>query len=64
MAHLKETDEEFDARQEAYSNQPDKDIVDGKFVKLKINDLTGMDLISASKMNIAAMKFANESKTI
>lgn len=36
MAHLKETNEEFDARYEAYFNQPDKDNVDGKFVKLSM----------------------------
>lgn len=36
MAHLKETDEEFDARYKAYFNQPDKDTVDGQFVKLSM----------------------------
>lgn len=57
MAHLKETNEEFDARYEAYFNQPDKDTIDGKFCQA-IND-SGMDQIPESKMIIAAMKFAN-----
>lgn len=53
MAHHTETDEEFDARYEAYFNRAD---IDGWEIRKAMNDLTGMDLIPEPKIIIAAMK--------
>lgn len=53
MAHHTETDEEFDARYEAFFNRPD---IDGWEIRKAMNDLTGMDLIPEPKIIIAAMK--------
>lgn len=48
-----ETDEEFDARYEAYFNRPD---IDGWEVRKGMNDLQGMDLVPEPKIIIAALK--------
>uniref|UniRef100_A0A1B6JRY1 Cytochrome c oxidase subunit 5A, mitochondrial n=1 Tax=Homalodisca liturata TaxID=320908 RepID=A0A1B6JRY1_9HEMI len=53
MAHHAETDEEFDARYEAYFNRPD---IDGWEIRKAMNDLCGMDLVPEPKIIIAAMK--------
>lgn len=53
MSHHAETDEEFDARYEAYFNRPD---IDGWEIRKAMNDLTGMDLVPEPKIVIAALK--------
>lgn len=53
MSSHAETDEEFDARYEAYFNRPD---IDGWEIRKAMNDLTGMDLVPEPKIVIAALK--------
>jgi len=48
-----ESDEEFDARYEAYFNRPN---IDGWEIRKAMNDLHGMDLIPEPKIISAAMK--------
>ena len=48
-----ETDEEFDARYEAYFNRPD---IDGWEVRKAMHDLTGMDLVPEPKIVAAALR--------
>ncbi|KFM67562.1 Cytochrome c oxidase subunit 5A, mitochondrial, partial [Stegodyphus mimosarum] len=48
-----ETDEEFDARYEAYFNRPD---IDEWEIRKAMNDLQGMDLVPEPKIIIAALK--------
>ncbi|KAG8197905.1 hypothetical protein JTE90_020284 [Oedothorax gibbosus] len=48
-----ETDEEFDARFEAYFNRPD---IDEWEIRKGMNDLQGMDLVPEPKIIIAALK--------
>ncbi|XP_067666705.1 cytochrome c oxidase subunit 5A, mitochondrial-like [Haliotis asinina] len=50
---VQESDEEFDARYEAYFNRPD---IDGWEVRKAMNDLQGYDLIPEPKIIIAALK--------
>ncbi|RWS20160.1 cytochrome c oxidase subunit 5A-like protein, partial [Leptotrombidium deliense] len=49
----KETDEEFDARYEAYFNNPK---IDGWEIRKGINDMHGMDLVPEPKIIIACLK--------
>nr|ABI52811.1 cytochrome c oxidase subunit Va [Argas monolakensis] len=51
--HSTETDEEFDARYEAYFNRKD---IDGWEIRKAMNDLQGMDLVPEPKIVIAALK--------
>ncbi|XP_013787325.1 cytochrome c oxidase subunit 5A, mitochondrial-like [Limulus polyphemus] len=51
--HSTETDEEFDARYEAYFNRTD---IDGWDVRKAMNDLQGMDLVPEPKIMIAALR--------
>ncbi|XP_054278010.1 cytochrome c oxidase subunit 5A, mitochondrial [Macrosteles quadrilineatus] len=53
MAHHSESDQEFDARYEAYLNRSD---IDGWEIRKAMNDLAGMDLVPDPKIVIAAMK--------
>ncbi|GFS80906.1 cytochrome c oxidase subunit 5A, mitochondrial [Nephila pilipes] len=48
-----ESDEEFDARYEAYFNRPD---IDEWEIRKAMNDLQGMDLVPEPKIIIAALK--------
>ncbi|XP_023217475.1 cytochrome c oxidase subunit 5A, mitochondrial-like [Centruroides sculpturatus] len=48
-----ETDEEFDARYEAYFNRKD---IDGWEIRKAMNDLHGMDVVPEPKIIIAALK--------
>lgn len=48
-----ETDEEFDARYEAYFNRKD---IDGWEIRKAMTDLHGMDLVPEPKIIIAALK--------
>jgi len=48
-----ETDDEFDARYEAYFNRPD---IDGWEIRKAMNDLHGMDLVPEPKIITAALK--------
>ena len=48
-----ETDEEFDARYEAYFNRPE---IDEWEIRKAMNDLQGMDLVPEPKIIIAALK--------
>ncbi|XP_015520629.1 cytochrome c oxidase subunit 5A, mitochondrial [Neodiprion pinetum] len=48
-----ESDEEFDARYEAFFNRPD---IDGWEIRKAMNDLAGMDLIPEPKIICAALK--------
>jgi len=50
---VEETDEEFDARYEAYFNRPD---IDGWEVRKAMHDLTGMDLVPEPKLVAAALR--------
>ncbi|XP_071118846.1 cytochrome c oxidase subunit 5A, mitochondrial-like [Haliotis cracherodii] len=50
---VQESDEEFDARYEAYFSRPD---IDGWEVRKAMNDLQGYDLIPEPRIIIAAMK--------
>ncbi|KAG9510790.1 Cytochrome c oxidase subunit 5A, mitochondrial, partial [Fragariocoptes setiger] len=50
---VEETDEEFDARFEAYFNRPD---IDGWEIRKGINELHGYDLVPEPKIIIAALK--------
>nr|ACT31598.1 cytochrome c oxidase subunit Va protein-like protein [Artemia franciscana] len=50
--HKTESDEEFDARYEAFFNRPD---IDGWEIRKAMNDLAGMDLIPEPKIVIAAL---------
>uniref|UniRef100_U5EVZ7 Cytochrome c oxidase subunit 5A, mitochondrial n=1 Tax=Corethrella appendiculata TaxID=1370023 RepID=U5EVZ7_9DIPT len=52
-SHSSETDEEFDARYEAYFNRPD---IDHWEARKAMNDLLGMDLVPEPKIVIAALK--------
>ncbi|XP_064474726.1 cytochrome c oxidase subunit 5A, mitochondrial-like [Ornithodoros turicata] len=51
--HSTETDEEFDARYEAYFNRKD---IDGWEIRKAMNDLQGMDVVPEPKIVIAALK--------
>ncbi|XP_013781698.1 cytochrome c oxidase subunit 5A, mitochondrial-like [Limulus polyphemus] len=51
--HSSETEEEFDARYEAYFNRSD---IDGWDVRKAMNDLQGMDLVPEPKIISAALK--------
>ena len=53
MSKSAETDEEFDARYEAYFNRPD---IDGWEVRKAMQDLTNMDLIPEPKLIAAALR--------
>lgn len=53
MSSQSETDEEFDARYEAYFNRPD---IDGWEIRKAMNDLAGMDLVPEPKIVTAALK--------
>ncbi|XP_055696589.1 cytochrome c oxidase subunit 5A, mitochondrial [Lutzomyia longipalpis] len=48
-----ETDEEFDARYEAYFSRPD---IDGWQLRKGMNDILGMDLVPEPKIIIAGLK--------
>ncbi|KAJ8670401.1 hypothetical protein QAD02_001660 [Eretmocerus hayati] len=48
-----ETDEEFDARYEAYFNRPD---IDHWEIRKAMNDLAGMDLVPEPRIICAAMR--------
>ncbi|CAL1293627.1 unnamed protein product, partial [Larinioides sclopetarius] len=48
-----ESDEEFDARYEAYFNRPE---IDEWEIRKAMNDLQGMDLVPEPKIIIAALK--------
>ncbi|XP_063976960.1 cytochrome c oxidase subunit 5A, mitochondrial [Diachasmimorpha longicaudata] len=50
---VQETDEEFDARYEAFFNRPD---IDHWEIRKAMNDLAGMDLVPEPKIVIAALK--------
>lgn len=52
-SHSTETDEQFDARYEAYFNRPD---IDGWEARKAMNELIGMDLIPEPKIIIAGLK--------
>jgi len=52
-SHSTETDEEFDARYEAYFNRPD---IDGWEARKVMNELIGMDLVPEPKIIIAGLK--------
>ncbi|KAK2151281.1 hypothetical protein LSH36_368g01062 [Paralvinella palmiformis] len=52
-SHVKESDEEFDARYEAAFNDPN---TDGWLIRKLMNDLHGYDLVPEPKIIIAAMK--------
>lgn len=52
-SHSTESDEEFDARYEAYFNRPN---IDGWEVRKAFNDLLGMDLVPEPKLIIAGLK--------
>lgn len=51
--HSTESDEEFDARYEAYFNRPD---IDGWELRKAMNDLAGMDLVPEPKIICAALR--------
>ncbi|CAG0895512.1 unnamed protein product [Darwinula stevensoni] len=51
--HSTETDEEFDARYEAYFNRKD---IDGWELRKAMNDLTTMDLVPEPKLISAALR--------
>ncbi|KAH9370383.1 hypothetical protein HPB48_006699 [Haemaphysalis longicornis] len=51
--HSQETDEEFDARYEAYFNRKD---IDGWEIRKAMNDLQGFDVVPEPKIVIAALK--------
>ncbi|KAK8731947.1 hypothetical protein OTU49_007349 [Cherax quadricarinatus] len=51
--HSTETDEELDARYEAYFSRSD---IDGWEIRKAMNDLCGMDLVPEPKIVIAALK--------
>lgn len=51
--HSTETDEEFDARYEAYFNRKE---IDAWEIRKAMNDLQGMDLVPEPKIVIAALK--------
>lgn len=53
MSSHAETDEQFDARYEAYFNRPD---IDGWQVRKGMNDILGMDLVPEPKIVSAALK--------
>lgn len=52
-SHSTETDEQFDARYEAYFNRPD---IDAWEARKAMNDLLGMDLVPEPKIIIAGLK--------
>ncbi|XP_050090613.1 cytochrome c oxidase subunit 5A, mitochondrial [Anopheles aquasalis] len=52
-SHSNETDEEFDARYEAYFSRPE---LDGWEARKAMNDLLGMDLVPEPKIIISALK--------
>lgn len=52
-SHSSETDEQFDARYEAYFNRPD---IDGWQVRKGMNDILGMDLVPEPKIIISGLK--------
>lgn len=54
-SHSTETDEQFDARYEAYFNRPD---IDAWEARKAMNDLLGMDLIPEPKIIVAGLKAA------
>lgn len=51
--HSTESDEEFDARYEAYFNRTD---IDGWEIRKAMNDLAGMDLVPEPKIICAALR--------
>uniref|UniRef100_A0A023FHX2 Cytochrome c oxidase subunit 5A, mitochondrial n=1 Tax=Amblyomma cajennense TaxID=34607 RepID=A0A023FHX2_AMBCJ len=51
--HSQETDEEFDARYEAYFNRKD---IDGWEIRKAMNDLQGFDVVPEPKIVIAALR--------
>ncbi|KAH7963428.1 hypothetical protein HPB52_021155 [Rhipicephalus sanguineus] len=51
--HNQETEEEFDARYEAYFNRKD---IDGWEIRKAMNDLQGFDVVPEPKIVIAALK--------
>lgn len=53
MSSHTETDEQFDARYEAYFNRPD---IDGWQVRKGMNDILGMDLVPEPKIINAGLK--------
>jgi len=52
-SHSTETDDQFDARYEAYFNRPD---IDGWEARKAMNELIGMDLVPEPKIIIAGLK--------
>lgn len=53
MSSHTETDDQFDARYEAYFNRPD---IDGWQVRKGMNDILGMDLVPEPKIISAGLK--------
>lgn len=51
--HSTETEEEFDARYEAYFNRKD---IDSWEIRKAMNDLQGMDVVPEPKIVVAALK--------